>query len=171
MVPEKVAMLNRKASPIADTETEDYLQHALNLRATLDEREAYEGTEFVIIVTPTDYEPQTNTFNTKSVEAMVRDVLAKAVMVIRSTVPMGYTAKLKANFGCDKGIPVIVYEPVLSVPEFFLSRVVNDLAAFKCEVEVIIANRTPTTSATWLRQSTAETSLGKIDFLCIHESR
>jgi UDPglucose 6-dehydrogenase len=104
IVAEKVAMLNRRQAPIADAEIEDYLRNKpLNLRATLDKREAFEGADYVIIATPTDYDSQTNTFNTKSVEAVVSDAMAinpKAVIVIKSTVPVGYTAKLKRELGC-----------------------------------------------------------------------
>lgn len=105
VVAEKVEQINQGLSPIADKELEDYLANKpLNLRATLDKFEAYERAEFVIIATPTDYDPETNYFNTNTVEAVIRDVMSinpHAVMVIKSTIPVGFTERMRQEFGTD----------------------------------------------------------------------
>lgn len=111
IIKEKVDMINNKKSPIIDSEIEEYLAtKELNLRATTDTYEAYEGAEYVIISTPTNYDPDKNYFNTRTVEAVIANVLAinpEATMIIKSTVPVGYTEKVRAMFETDN----IIFSP------------------------------------------------------------
>ena len=111
IIQEKVDMINDKVSPIVDKEIQDYLTNKeLNLVATTDVYKAYKDAEFIIISTPTNYDPEKNYFNTRSVEAVIANVLSinpEATMVIKSTVPVGYTEKVRAMFETDN----IIFSP------------------------------------------------------------
>jgi UDPglucose 6-dehydrogenase len=111
VVPERVELVNQRRSPIVDEELQAYLaERPLRLRATLDPRDAYAGADFVVVATPTDYDPETNFFDTRSVEAVIREVnqvRPEAVIVVKSTVPVGFTAGVRQRLACDN----VVFSP------------------------------------------------------------
>jgi len=111
IVPEKVDMINNRISPIQDNEIEDYLKNKeLNLKATLDYKEAFEGAEYVVISTPTNYDEERNFFDTSSVEDIIEKVISMnldTTMIIKSTIPVGFTEKIKEKYGIDN----IIFSP------------------------------------------------------------